>query len=86
MSFFDKLKEGLEKTKIAFNFKKIEDEVFESLEEELIEADVGIETSEKIIDDLKEKVKKEKIVEVDGVKEELKNILVNLAQVVGLCG
>ncbi len=77
MSFFDKLKEGLEKTKIAFNFKKIEDEVFESLEEELIEADVGIETSEKIIDDLKEKVKKEKIVEVDGVKEELKNILVN---------
>lgn len=76
MSFFDKLKEGLEKTKIAFNFKKIEDEVFESLEEELIEADVGIETSEKIITDLKETVKKEKIIEVDQVKEELKKELV----------
>lgn len=77
MGFFDKLKQGLERTKIAFNFKKIEDGVFDSLEEELIEADVGLETSEKIIGELREKVKKDKIIEVDDVKKELKNELIN---------
>ena len=70
MGFFDKLKQGLERTKIAFNFKKIEDGVFDSLEEEL-------ETSEKIIGELREKVKKDKIIDVYDVKKELKNELIN---------
>ena len=78
MSFFDKLKNGLEKTKISFGFKKVDDELLEELEEELIMADVGLETSEQIIDNLKSKIKKDKIIETDQVKEELKNELVEI--------
>lgn len=75
MSFFDKLKQGLQKTKINFGFTKVDEELLESLEEELIMADVGLETSERIIDNLRTKIKKEKITDAENVKEELKNEL-----------
>lgn len=75
MSFFDKLKQGLQKTKINFGFTKVDEELLESLEEELIMADVGLETSERIIDNLRTKIKKEKITDAECVKEELKNEL-----------
>ncbi len=78
MSFFDKLKKGLEKTKISLGFTKVDDELLDSLEEELIMADVGLETSEEIIDNLKNKIKKEKITETDQVKEELKTEMINI--------
>ena len=78
MGFFDKLKKGLEKSKITFGFNKVDEELLETLEEELIMADVGLETSEEIISNLKDKIKKEKITDTDEVKNELKNELMNI--------
>ena len=78
MGFFDKLKKGLEKSKITFGFKKVDEELMETLEEELIMADVGLETSEGIIENLRETIKKEKIVETDDVKVELKLEMMNI--------
>lgn len=68
MGFFGKLKKGLQKTKnnivsqidsMLKSFTKIDDELFEELEELLIMGDVGITTSQKICENLKDKVKKE---------------------------
>ena len=44
MGFFDKLKQGLAKTKITFGFKKVDENLLEELEENLIMADVGMES------------------------------------------
>ena len=73
MGFFDKLKRGLEKSKISFGFNRVDEELLETLEEELIMSDVGFETSEEIINDLRNKIKKEKITDTEEVKRELKN-------------
>jgi fused signal recognition particle receptor len=81
MGFFDRLKEGLKKTKNAIteridqvlvSFGKIDEELFEELEEILITSDVGIDTSMKIIENLKKKVKVNKVVDPQKVKELLK--------------
>ena len=78
MGFFDKLKRGLEKSKISFGFNKVDEELLETLEEELIMSDVGFETSEEIINDLRNKIKKEKITDTEEVKMELKSTRKNL--------
>ena len=57
MGFFDKLKQGLAKTKITFGFKKVDENLLEELEENLIMADVGMESSEKIIENLRNNIK-----------------------------
>ena len=84
MGFFDKLKNGLNKTKISFdekinnvfsNFRKIDEELLEELEEVLIMSDVGTETSLKIISKLREKIKKENIQEEAQVKQALKDVI-----------
>ena len=72
MGFFDKLKESLTKSKINFGFKKVDEELLESLEEELIMSDVGLETSEEIIKTLREKIKKDGITDAEDVKKALK--------------
>ena len=81
MSFFDKLKSGLNKTKTSFDekinqvfsgFRKVDEELLEELEEVLIMSDVGTEASVKIIDNLRQKIKKENIKEEQEVKEALK--------------
>ena len=81
MGFFDKLKNGLNKTKTSFDekmnnvfsgFRKVDEELLEELEEVLILSDVGTETSLKIISNLREKIKKEKITEEQEVKAALK--------------
>ena len=56
MGFFDKLKKGLEKTRISLGFTKVDENLMEELEESLIMADVGVETSEEIISNLKDKI------------------------------
>ena len=70
MGFFNKIKEGLKKTRDAVNgqidsklktFTKIDDELFEELEELLVMGDVGVPTAEKICEELKKRVKKEGI-------------------------
>jgi len=81
MGFFDKLKSGLNKTKTSFDekmnqvfngFRKVDEELLEELEEALIMSDVGTETSLKIINNLRQRIKKEKIQDESGVKEALK--------------
>lgn len=66
MGFFDRLKEGLAKTKAALVdkvasimtvFRKIDDELFEELEEALIQGDVGVETSMKLVEALRKEVR-----------------------------
>ncbi len=72
MGFFDKLREGLSKTKLSFG-KKIEDGLLDDLEEELIMADTGFETTEEIMSNLKNRVKKEHVTETEDVKNVLKD-------------
>jgi len=70
MGFFNKIKEGLKKTRDAVigqidsmlkSFTKIDDDLFEELEELLVMGDVGVPTAEKICEELKKRVKKEGI-------------------------
>ncbi len=86
-SFKEKLKKGLEKTKSSFGekidnvlkvFKKIDDDLYEELEEALIMADVGVETSLYIIDELKKKVKEKHLTESDEVKDVMKEIIAEI--------
>lgn len=81
MGFFDKLKQGLTKTKesindkinnVFSNFRKVDEELLEELEEALVMSDIGMETSVKIINNLRERVKKEKIEDSEQVKEALR--------------
>ncbi len=81
MGFFDKLKQGLSKTKTSFeekinnvfsNFRKVDEELLEELEEALIMSDVGVETSTKIIANLRDRIKKEKIEDEEAVKQALR--------------
>ena len=81
MGFFDKLKNGLGNTRDNFNekinnvfssFRKVDEELLEELEEILIMSDIGVETSTEIISNLREKIKKEKINDEEGVKKALK--------------
>jgi fused signal recognition particle receptor len=84
MGFFDKLKSGLLKTKSAIvdkiddifkSFAKVDDDLFDELEELLISADIGVSTTEKILDELRDTVIDNKIKESELVKEELYSIL-----------
>ncbi len=81
MGFFSKLKEGLSKTKSSFNekmnnvfsnFRKVDEELLEELEEVLIMSDVGVDTSTKIINNLRNRIKKEKIEDEEGVRQALR--------------
>lgn len=85
MGFFDKLKEGLSKTKEALNskinnvfsnFRKVDEELLEELEEALILSDVGMDTSLKIIENLRSRIKLEKIEDSEQVKNALKEEIV----------
>lgn len=84
MGFFEKLKNGLNKTRESFTdkvndvfkvFVKVDEEFFEELLDALIMADLGVETSEYIIDRLRDNVKKKHISDSEEVKEELKNVI-----------
>ena len=84
MGFFDKLKNGLGKTRTSINekinnvfssFRKVDEEMLEELEEALITSDIGMETSVEMIDKLRNKIKKEKIEEEQDVRKALKEIM-----------
>ena len=81
MGFLDKLKNGLSKTKNSFdekinnvfsNFRKVDEELLEELEEALIMSDVGAQTSTKIISNLRDRIKKEKIENEEDVRNALR--------------
>ncbi len=87
MGFFEKLKNGLFKTKNAIvnkidglfkKFARVDEELFDELEELLIEADIGVNTTEEILDELRDTVKENRIKEADEVKGELLAILKRL--------
>ena len=79
MGLFDRLKSGLGKTRGGFTGKitslltgrKIDEDLFDELEEALIEADLGISTSMNLMDTLRDRVKAEKIKESERLKEVL---------------
>lgn len=82
--FFAKLKEGLSKTTQNFTtkldnlfkgYKTIEESIYEELEEILITADVGFETTLRITDELRKRERENKIEEVDKLQEELEKII-----------
>ena len=88
MGFFDKLKQGLSKTKNSFDdkvnnvfsvFRKVDEELLDELEEILIMSDIGLDTSVQIIGNLRERIKKENIKDAEEVKlvlkKEMRNIL-----------
>ena len=81
MSFFEKLKQGLTRTKEAItgkvnevfsNFRKVDENLLEELEEALILSDVAAETAMKIVDNLRKRIKLEKIEDSEKVKDALK--------------
>jgi len=84
MGFFDKLKQGLSKTsgsiseKVNSVFKfasSIDSDFYEELEEALIMADMGAYTAGYIIDELKKRVKENKLKETEEVRKELANVI-----------
>ena len=83
MKFLDKLKSGLKKTKdaifggihnIARSFTRVDEDMLDELEELLIEADVGVETTEEIIDELRERIKDGRLKEPEQINGTLKEI------------
>ena len=81
MGFFDKLKQGLGKTRdslndkinsVFSNFRKVDEELLDELEEILIMSDIGVETATEIISKLRNRIKLEKITDEEGVKTALK--------------
>lgn len=88
-SFFEKLKEGLSKTKsnltqqiesIVFRHKKIDDDFLEELEEILITSDMGVETTMDIIDYIRIEAKKRKLEDTSQIKDVIKEYLVNMLE------
>ena len=84
MGFFDKLKEKLTKTKNAIvgqiddlfkHFVKVDEDLFDELEELLISADIGVNTTEEILDQLRDEVKENRLKEPAEVKTKLFEIL-----------
>ena len=87
MGFFDKLKSGLFKTKSAIigkidnlfkSFRKVDEDLFDELEELLISADIGVVTTEEILDELREYAIDNKVKDPDAIKDELFRMLRSL--------
>ena len=84
MGFFEKIREGLKKTKesigaslngLVASFRRVDEDFLDELLELLIAADVGNETSQKIIDELRDLAKKEKIETPGELKAALERLL-----------
>lgn len=84
MGFFQKIAEGIKKTKdalskklfFAFSARELNDEFYESLEEALLTADVGITATENLIEQLKEEIFRSKIKNTQDAKEVLKRLMI----------
>ena len=89
MSFFQKIKDGLSKTRqnisnkielVVNSFTKIDEEFFEELEEMLILSDIGVETSGEVCDKLRGEIKKRGLKEPSDIKNALKEILIEILE------
>ncbi len=87
MGFFDKIKEGLRKTRenisgsiesMLNSFTKIDEELFEELEELLVMGDVGIHTAGRICEELRVRVKKQGVTDPNAVMDLLKEIVADM--------
>lgn len=87
MGFLDKLKAGLKKTQNAIfgkindllkAFVKVDEDMLEELEELLITSDIGVNATEHIIEELRERIKDGRLKEKDEVIETLKSILMEM--------
>lgn len=87
MGFFEKLKQGLGKTKTSFDekinnvfstFRKVDEDFLEELEEILIMSDIGMDTSVKIVDKLRSTIKKENLKDEEDVKKALRKEMQNV--------
>ncbi len=87
MGFFEKLKNGLRKTKesmmgrierLLHAFTKIDEDLFEELEETLILSDIGVNTSVKICDKVRDYVKQKGITDPTQIKDILKNVIAEM--------
>jgi len=87
MGFFDKLKEGLRKTRdglknklkgMLAGFGKVDEDLFDELEELLISSDFGVETTEEILRRLRARVKEGRITEADQVEEALREEIASM--------
>ena len=84
MGFFEKLKNGLRKTKesmmgrierLLHAFTKIDEDLFEALEEAMIMSDIGVETSEEICDRLRKKIKERGITDPAEIMELIHEVI-----------
>ena len=89
MGFFDKIREGLSKTRNALGstlgsvfsgFSEINDDFYDELEESLILADLGVETAVKAVENLRKAVREQHLKTADEAKSALKAILVGMLQ------
>lgn len=90
MGFFEKIKNGLKKTRTAMantfggifsGFSGANEEFYEELEESMILDDMGVETSCKAVELLRERVKEEKLRDAEEIRNALKDILVQMLNV-----
>ncbi len=89
MGFFDKIKAGLTKTREAlsstlesvFSVSQIDDDFYDELEESLILADLGVETSTRAVERLRKVVKENRLKTPEEAKEGLKKILIGMLEV-----
>lgn len=89
MGFFEKIKQGLKKTRenisgqiaqMVNSFTKIDEELFEELEELLVMGDVGVNTSQYLCEELRKKIKEKGITNPALIMDELKSIVTEMLQ------
>lgn len=89
MGFFKKISDGLKKTRDSFmgaltglvnSFTKIDEELFEELEEILIMSDIGVNTASKICDELRARIKRDGVTDPALIKGMLKEIVVEMVE------
>ncbi len=90
MGFFEKIRKGLSKTRQAMAnglggifaaFRGVDDEFYDELEESMILADIGVETSVKAVERLRAAVKEKKLRQGEQIHDELKQILKDMLEV-----
>ena len=83
MGFFEKIKQGLKKTKDSigamlssiFSGRRVDEELMDELEEALILADLGVECTERVMTELRARIREKRIEESEQVRDELRDIL-----------
>lgn len=88
MGLFDKFKAGLKKTRDSLantisslqGYGKIDDDLYDEIEESLIMADIGVETTMQIIDTLKEKILRDRVNDASQIRKYLKETMLEMME------